>query len=374
MKKALIVASVPGFITSFEQNDIKILQELGYSVDIATNWSISNEYHKETLSNVDNIYNVEFSRSPFSSKTFKSYKILKKLFKNNKYDLVHCHTPVASILTRKAAKKYRKKGTRVIYTAHGFHFYKGASKLNWLIYYNLEKHFAKITDTLITINKEDFNIATSKFKCKNIVQIPGVGLDIDKFSNVQKKDNKLDEFNLNDNSFIILSVGELIERKNHQVVIAALEALQNPNIHYIVCGTGPLLQKNIQYSKELNVDKNVHFIGYRRDIAELCLSSNLFILPSIQEGLPVALMEAMSMGLPCIASNIRGSNELVINDKGGYLFDCMNCYELSDKIKAIYESNSSSEYGDFNKEHIKNFSLEKVDLLMKDIYQSKEQK
>ncbi|MFI3163503.1 MAG: glycosyltransferase family 4 protein [Bacillota bacterium] len=371
MKKALIVSTVVGFITSFELNDIKILQELGYSVEVASNINVDDGEAKVSRLQEMNVvvHNINFSRSPFSMSTFKAYKELKKRIKAGEYDLIHCHTPVAGILTRLAAKKSRKKGTRVIYTAHGFHFFKGAPKLNWMIYYLAEKLCAKYTDTLITINTEDFELAKKKFKAKEVKYITGVGIDAEKFKNVVvDKQAKRAELGLTDENIVLLSVGELNENKNHQVIIKALGKIQNSNIHYLIAGIGDKEEELEQLAKENNV--NLHLLGYRRDIVELFQISNIYTHPSHREGLSVALMEAMASGLPCVVSDIRGNRDLFVLEKGGFLSKSTDIESFANAIVDLaVNKNLREEYAEFNMTYINNFHLDKVEKTMREIYE-----
>ncbi len=314
MKKALIVTSVPGFITNFEMNNVKILKQLGYLVDVATNVDIVKPHHTDYFKKEINcVLNINFNRSPFSLSTIKSYNKLKQLLSESNYDLVHCHTPVAGVLTRLAARKYRSSGLKVIYTAHGFHFFKGAPLINWILYYNCEKYCAKFTDTLVTMNQEDFNLAVKKFKCQNIELINGVGLSTSKFSqDVFDINQKKESLGIKHDDFIILSIGELIPRKNHILILKALKKIKNDKVKLIICGEGILKEKLSNYINKHKL--NAELLGYRTDISEICRISDLFIFPSIQEGLPVALMEAKHFGLPIICTNIRGNVDLITSD------------------------------------------------------------
>lgn len=370
MKKVLITATVLGFITAFELNDIKVLQELGYSVEVASNINVDDGEAKVSRLQEMNVvvHNINFSRSPFSMSTFKAYKELKKLIKAGGYDLIHCHTPVAGILTRLAARKSRKKGTRVIYTAHGFHFFKGAPKLNWMIYYPTEKLCARYTDTLITINTEDFELAKNKFKAKETKYIPGVGINIEKFKNViVDKQTKRAEQGLTDDNIVLLSVGELNENKNQQVIIKALGKIQNPNIHYLIAGMGDKKEELKQLAKENNV--NLHLLGFRRDIAELFQISDIYAHPSHREGLSVALMEAMASGLPCVVSDIRGNRDLIMLEKGGFLVNSTNSSGFAKIISNFKEDEIKMKVcGEYNKKAIKKFSITNVEKMMRKIY------
>lgn len=369
-KKALIVASVPGFIYSFEKNDIKILKELGFDVYILTNLLDSNYTSQVKSLKEDgfNLLHADFSRSPFSKKTFISYKQIKKLLLENKFDIIHCHTPAVSVLTRIVARKYRKKGTKVLYTAHGFHFCKGAPLLNWLIYYPFEKLCSYFTDVLITINNEDFELANKKMKAKTIKYIPGVGIDIKKFSNCDiSLEEKRTELGFKNDDIILLSVGELSINKNHQIIIKAINELNNANIHYLIAGKGTEHKNLENLAKELNV--NLHLLGYRKDIKELCYIADIFCFPSIREGLPVSLMEAIACKKACVVSNIRGNTDIIKTDVIDCLCNYNDCYKFANIIeKFCNDKNLIEKAGKFNFENIQNFDISNVEIKMREIY------
>ncbi|MGF7184766.1 glycosyltransferase involved in cell wall biosynthesis [Desulfitispora alkaliphila] len=364
--KILYVSTISGTINAFLVPHIEMLLNSGHQVDIACN--ISSPMSKTLLDRGCRVFKMEFQRSPFKKDNIKAYSALKKLVIDEKYDLVHTHTPVASAITRLVCKNI--KGTKVFYTAHGFHFYKGASLKNWLIYYPLEKWLSKYTDTLITINKEDYKRAKSKFKAKRVEYIPGVGLDIDKFTNVVvDKADKRQELGLSEDGFVILSVGELNKNKNHEVVIRAIAKINNPTIHYVICGKGPLELYLNRLASELGVGKNVHLLGFRPDVREICKIADVFAFPSLREGLPVSLMEAMAAGLPIVCSNIRGNSDLTEDGKGGYLVSSSDVDEFAKSIKELrIDSSLRRHFGGVNLEKIENYSLENVLKDIEEIY------
>lgn len=368
-KKALVVTTVASTIDQFCMNDISIL--IGdYDVQVAANFTKGNNTSKERINEFKNelinknieINEVEFDRNPFSKSNLIAYKKIKKIIQQNKFDLVHCHTPIAAMFARVAAKELRKKGSKIIYTAHGFHFYKGAPYLNWLVYYPVEKWLARYTDILITINKEDYERAKSKLKAKKVEYIPGVGIDLKKFDSVEvDRDLKRSELGLPIEAFVVLSIGELNKNKNHEVVIRAISKLNNPNIYYVICGQGQLDEYLANLGKELGIEKQVYLLGFRNDIPEICMASDLFIFPSFREGLSVALMEAMACGLPIICSNIRGNKDLIVDNRGGYLIDPTDVDELAKKILLLNEEqNRKKNMGLYNVKRIKKFELKNV--------------
>ena len=306
-------------INVFHLPYLALFKSKGYEVHVCAKNDF--EIKKDCIiPNCDKYYDINFERFPFKINNIKAYIKLKEIINSEDYEIIHCHTPVASILTRLASIKSRKNGTKVIYTAHGFHFFKGSPLINWLIYYPIEKICSYFTDLLITINKEDYSLAKKKMKAKKVYYIPGVGIDTKKFSNIiVNKEQKRKELGINNTDIMILSVGELNKNKNHEVVIRALSKIDREDIHYFIAGKGNLKDYLTDLSNELNIKDRVHILGYRKDIDELCKVSDIFCFPSFREGLSVALMEAISVGTPVICSDIRGNNDLIKNGINGIL-------------------------------------------------------
>ncbi|PKC51596.1 UDP-Glycosyltransferase/glycogen phosphorylase, partial [Rhizophagus irregularis] len=253
----------------------------------------------------DNYYDFPFERSPFKFNNYKTYKKLKELIDSNEFDIIHCHTPVGGALTRLAAKDVRKKGTTVIYTAHGFHFYKGAPLINWFTYYLFEKLALSWTDGLITMNEEDYLSAKKMAKNSTMVfKVNGVGIDLEKFI-PQTQDIKRQirqEYGYKVDDFILIYAGELSYRKNQDLIIDAVSLLKNkiPNLKVLLAGAGPLSEHYKQKVIKLGIEENIEFLGYRMDVNKLMLLSDIAVSASRQEGLPVNIMEAMATGLPLV--------------------------------------------------------------------------
>lgn len=323
MKKVLFVATVvKTHIMEFHIPYLKMFKEMGWETAVAAR----NDYENPAdcvIPYCDTYYNIPFERNPLKPGNLKAYKELKHIIGEGEYDIIHCHTPVGAMLTRLAAKQARKKGTKVFYTAHGFHFYKGAPAINWILYYPVEKWLSRYTDVLITINKEDYERAKT-FKAGKVCYVPGVGIDLKKFNaGYVNKEQKRKEIGVSADDFALLSVGELIPRKNHEVVIRALSVLKQldklNHIEYVICGRGAYETDLKKLAEGLDVADHVHFLGYRNDISEICNCADLFVFMSRQEGLPVALMEAMACGLPAVCSNIRGNTDLIEDGVTGLL-------------------------------------------------------
>lgn len=364
-------------IDQFLKEDILSLKELGFIVEVAANFEKGNTCSQNRIAilkselkknNVE-YFQIDFSRNIMDFKeNLKAYKQLDKIVSNGKYEFIHSHSPIGGVVSRITAFKNRVK---IIYTAHGFHFFKGSSLLNWLLYFPIEKFLSFFTDVLITINKEDYNNSIKLLNAKKNVYLPGIGIDADKLNavNINKK-KLLDSLGITENSFLIISVGELNKNKNHQVVVKALYRIKNPNIHYLICGQGPEIFSLREMVIKLNLSKNVHFLGYREDVKEILKISDLFIFPSYREGLSVALMEAMTSRLPVICSNIRGNVDLITEGENGYLVSPNDDVKIANCIEELYkDSNLSAVYGSKNYNKIvENFSLTRVKELTKDIY------
>lgn len=344
-KKALMIASMASMLDNFNRNNIKILSELGYEITLAANFEREDSNSKEKVAEFKRemeaegyrIVQIDFSRKLSNMRgQLKSYQQVKALTKN-RYDLVHCHSPICAAMTRVAFRKERKKGTKVIYTAHGFHFFKGAPLINWLIYYPIEKVASYFTDVLITINKEDYERAKKNFSAKRVVFIPGIGVNTKEILQKRVVTKEVREkLSIPAGNVFLLSVGELSKRKNHELVINALKNL--PDITYVICGQGEMKERLEKLAKRNSVD--LRLLGFRTDCIEIMKACDLFVFPSIQEGLPIALLEALVAGANCIASDIRGNTDL-IGDKS-YLFSVDSIEECRDRIlKQAYSGKCS---------------------------------
>lgn len=396
MKKALIVTRVSGFVPQFEMNNVKILQEMGYEVHYATdlNTVVYGHDNKRLEGTGIVTHQIDFVRSPFSKEVAKSYEQLKELMEKEEFDLIHCHMPMSGVVARKAAMKvYKETGRKVpvIYTAHGFHFFIGSPLKNWL-YYPVEKHMARYTDRLITINEEDYKRA-KKFPLRGRAEkISGVGIDTDKFKDYIIQDWSGDDRKIHDGTEdirkkygvgkdckIIISVGELAPGKNNMTMIEAMQELKDLKIAYLICGEGVMKEKLIQRVNELGLSDRVFFAGYVNNTVEILQQCDCFVFPSKREGLPVAMMEAMAVGLPVIASSIRGVTDLIEHTKGGYLIDGFAPEDYAVKVRRMFTEKEGKsavprderrkQMGLWNREKIKDFSLEVVDKQMRKIYQ-----
>lgn len=364
--KILYVTTISNTVNAFLIPHIKMFIEDGHQVDVAFN--IEQEIKPEIYEMGCKIHQLPLQRAPLKKDNFRACKMLKKIILSEGYDLVHTHTPVASAIVRLVCRSLNN--VRVFYTAHGFHFFNGSPIINWLVYYPVEKWLARYTDILITINNEDYDRAKNKFKTKRVVYVPGVGIDLKKF-NIVEIDRALirSQLGLQENAFVILSVGELNKNKNHDVIIKAIAKINNLDIHYVVCGEGQLKEYLKVLSEDLGIENNVHLLGFRNDMPEIWKIADLVAFPSYREGLSVALMEAMANRLSVVCSNIRGNSDLIEDGKGGYLVEPEDIEGFAKYIKNLIEdSRLRSEQGEFNHKKIGKYSIDNVLKEMEEIY------
>ena len=381
MKRALMFASVASMIQQFNMENIRLLLDLGYTVDVACNMEHGSTITAEKIAAMKQQLadmGVEVIHIPVPRKItaigdiWKATQLTKSLMDHRSYDLIHCHSPIGGMICRLANRMSNHyRSTRMIYTAHGFHFFHGAPLLNWLLFYPAEAFCAFFTDTLITINREDY-AAAQKFKLKkggSVTYVPGIGVNLDRLAILQPDREKLcRELNIPQECTLMLSVGELNDNKNQQVVVEALQQLP-ANYHYIICGQGDLGNKLEALANDLGCAEHLHILGYRDDVISIMKSCDLFIFPSKREGLSVALMEAMACGLPCCASKIRGNCDL-LSHGGGVLLN-LNTF-TDDLVKHLREIPDLAKYKTIcktaNEERIAGFSRACVHELMRSIY------
>lgn len=375
MKKVLMTATVASMIGQFNMSNIHVLLDLQYEVHVAVNFREyscwSKERVKEFVSELKALgvkpHQIDYSRSPRDiRKIGKSFQQMERLLKTEKFVFVHCHTPVAGVISRICCHKY---GIKVVYTAHGFHFYKGAPWKNWLLYFPVEWLCSWMTDVLIVINKEDYIRAKKCLHAEEIEYVPGAGIDIKKFSAVTiDNEKKREELGLKPGDIMLLSVGELSARKNHAIVVEAISRIANPRIHYYIAGMGALKVKIGELGERFGVSSQIHLMGYRNDISELCQVCDLFVFPSHQEGLPMALMEAVAGKKRVVCSWIRGNTDIIRDRR--CLFDESSVADVVEKIRRILDISDGEATTIINKNLL---CLEKYDLrnvvrMMKNLY------
>lgn len=381
MKRVLMLASVASMIDQFNMPNIALLQKLGYEVDVACNFIEGNTCSDERVAELKQklqdmhvrCYQIDFARNiKHMGQNMRALRQVEGLMKQNGYAFCHCHSPIGGVVARIAGHRTR---TKVIYTAHGFHFYQGAPVMNWLVYYPVEKMLSRWTDVLITINHEDYKLAKKKFKMKKLTYVPGIGIDTQRESLSQKeKEEKRKELGIPQDAFLITNAAEFTPNKNQKTVIEAIEQLHNPNIYFVMCGIGEKKAELEQYVKEHGLEKHIRFVGFRNDLHEILQTSDCFVLSSFREGLSVALMEAMAEGLPVVCGRIRGNVDLIKDGKGGILVSPENKEDYEAAFRKLYEM-KQKEFQKFenigvnNRNKVEAFSKETVDPIMKKVYQ-----
>ena len=372
MNKLLFVSNISLKINSFAVASIKSAQNMGMEFYHAANWSGVSKMQKtaDEEGYGIRINDVPISRNPFSGTNVAAYKQISELIKREKIDFIHCNTPTGGVLGRLAGKKCKVK--KVIYQAHGFHFYKGSPKKNWLIYYSVEKLLARYTDAIITINREDYE-AAKHFKLKKggkVFFVHGVGVALSEYDGLGTlRAEKRAELGLADTDIALISMGDLVARKNYGTAIRAVAKANNKNLHYLICGKGPEFDALNALAIELGVEGQIHFLGFRTDIKELLSAADVFLFTTLQEGLPRSMMEAMASGLPCVASKIRGNVDLIEDGVGGYLRAPNDVDGFAEAIlKIVSDDVLRAKMRECNLETIKRYDVSVVEQELREIY------
>ena len=345
--KVLFVATVRSHIGQFHMPFIRELVRRGCRVEAAFKDNSADKPGLD-LSGIARTYEVPFSRSPYSVDNLKAYQVLKKIIDEGRYDAIHCHTPMGAVVTRLAARDARKRGTKVIYTAHGFHFYNGAARKNWLLFYPVEKALAKDTDCLITINSEDYNTAKARqFAAGRLELVNGVGVDLSDFQPVTRE-QKLAlrrAYGYSPDDFILIYPADF-----------SVEA-----------------RPFLDYAKSIGVTDHVEALGYRRDIRQLVGLSDVSVSSSRQEGLPINLVEAMALGNPVVATDVRGNRDLVQDGESGYLVPLNDSRAMAGRIWSLYtDLEQTAAFGVAGRTLAQDYAVEPVLHRMIEIYQALE--
>lgn len=375
MSKILFISNISNRITTFVTASIAAAHSLNMDFYQAANWRDADpsQIATDEIAYDIKIKSVPISRNPFAKSNLTAYKQLVKIIRDNKIDYIHCNTPTGGILGRLAGKKCKVK--KVIYQAHGFHFYKGAPKINWLVYYPVEKWLAHYTDALITINSEDFELAKAKLKLRKngkVYYVPGVGIDTSQYNLSEKsREEKRRELGLGEDDVALISMGDLIERKNYATAIRSISETNEPKLQYFICDKGPEEENLKELAESLGVTKQIHFLGFRSDIKELLAAADIFLFTTKQEGLPRSMMEAMASGLPCIASKIRGNTDLLDGTEGGFLCETTDTAAYAEKLKLLANDKDLREVmGKNNIIAIQKFSTETVNEELRKVYEA----
>lgn len=365
-RKALIVSTLGRQFYLFEAANIRALSKVGYEVHGAANLTRED---KRRLAEVGiPLHHIDLERSPLSPRNIRGLSQLVKLIREEQIDLVHSHSPVGGVVGRLAA---RLGGSlHSLYTAHGFHFYKGSPALNWLLYLPIEFLFSTLTDVILTVNMEDEQFARRHLRAKTVVRLPGVGVDTEKFEPVKGgRETKRKELGLDPDSFVYLSIGEMNPGKNHSLTIRAFAELNFPTARLAICGQGRDEESLRALARSLGVDSRVLFLGYRSDIAEVCQAADVYISSSLREGLPLSGVEAMSAGLPMLCSKIRGNTDMVVDGNNGYLFEPTSAQSLTRLMKKIAEDEAGRiAMGEAGRRMSKKFDRSEVESIMTRLY------
>lgn len=372
-KKVLFVATVvKTHIMQFHLPYLRMFHDMGWETAVAA----KNDYEDSAdcrIPDCDHYFDIPFHRLPWKKDNLTAYRMLKNIIDEGSFDLIHCHTPVGAMIARLAARDARKKGTRVIYTAHGFHFFRGAPVQNWLIYYPAEWILSFLTDDLITINKEDFARAKKHLHPKRLEYVPGVGIRTEKFvAPSAQRQEKRRALGFGEEDFLILTVAEMTKNKNHITVLNALAAMRDTpefsHIHYLICGRGEQWASLEQAAKDLKIADHVHFLGYRTDAWSLYGACDLFAFMTYREGLPVSLMEAMAGGMAIVCTRVRGNTDLIEDGVSGVFVE-NDPQALKDQILALYrDPERRGALGAGAAEAVKPFDEKTVHEKMREIY------
>lgn len=397
MKRVLFVTTISGFLPQFEKNDVKLLKQMGCQIHYASNFTnpIYAFDKTELKKNGVALHQIDIEKSPAKiNKNIKAIKQLIKIIDENDIDIVHCHNPMGGVAARIAARAGKRK-PKVIYTAHGFHFYKGAPIMNWLLFYTAERFLARYTDIIVTINREDY-IRAKKFRLKKngeVYLIHSVGVDKEKFApRPELRETKRAELGIPADAFHIVTAAELNENKNQKVVIEAVAAIVNKyetsagndnkhntnyagesnrtyNIYYTICGKGPNEDNLRELIKSKGLEDQVQLLGYRTDMDEILQTADVFAFPSIREGLGVAAIEALMCNVPLIAADNRGTREYASDGNNGIVcrYDAVD--EFEEAIELLYGNTAyRKRMADRCRESVKKFTIEEVEKTMTKVY------
>ncbi len=358
MAKSILITCTDSMMKQFLEPHVKNLAGNGYEVEIACSEVLNRMAEvREDLGEYARIHLLHLKRSPLAVSNIRGYREIKQIIRNRHYDLIWTNEPVMGVATRLAARKARKQGTKVMYMVHGFHFFKGAPLLNWLLFYPIERLMASKADCICTINREDYTRA-QRMRTARAAYIHGVGIDTERLKPGNNPTNLRDELHLAQDAFLVLSVGELNENKNQQIVIRALAELKDQNVHYVLCGKGDQLENLRSLAGELNIADRIHFLGYRKDIADICRQCDVFALPSRREGLPFAAMEAMYCGLPLVNSGIRGLTDIMEDGSSGYICGTDDVQQYADSIRKLKNNpDARMRMGERNRKTVEAFTI-----------------
>lgn len=360
--KRLLITSTDLMMIQFLVPHVRYLSGHGFQVDIGCSevGGRMEDVREAVAGFAGNVYPLRLERSPFSPANRRGYGDLRRLLKEEHYDIIWTNEPVMGVMTRLAARGSRKKGTKVVYMCHGFHFYKGAPLPSWLIYYPIERLMSHYCDAIVTINHEDEARART-FHCPRVAHIHGIGVDTERLRPQAERSDIRRELGLTPEDLLILSVGELNENKNHQVILRALAQLKDDHIHYILCGRGDHLALLQRLSRELGLEGHTHFLGYRKDVPDILNAADIYAHPSRREGLGLACLEAMHFGLPLVTSNVQGIPDYVKNGITGFLCAPTDVDTFASNIQRLAtDAALRREIGLSNQQFVKKYAISEI--------------
>ncbi len=371
--KVLFVTTISGFLTQFEKNDVKILRELGCEIHYASDFQNPvYEYDEDELQDMRVItHQISVKKSPAKLReNANAIRELKKIIDTEKIDLIHCHNPMGGVTARMAAHQSKMR-PYVVYTAHGFHFYKGAPVKNWLLYYTAERLMANYTDRIITINNED-RIRAERFPVRGVTQIHSVGVDEQRFRPVEElRERKRKELGIPQDAFHIVTAAELNDNKNQRTVIEAIHRIECPDIYYSICGKGPNREMLQMLIEEKGLTERVRLLGYRTDMEEVLQTADCFAFPSKREGLGVAAVEALLCGVPLIAADNRGTREYAVNGKNAFVCRADHPEEFAAAIEKLRtDPRMRQQMSEACRDSAMEFTLPAVDHTMRKFYEN----
>lgn len=342
MKRILIATTIPETIMGFLLPYVEYFKGHGCEVD---GMAHNIELCPDLLQAFDKVWDVSWSRNPFDfNNIVKAPYEVRRIVSQRKYDLVHVHTPVAAFVTRLGLRSVLPlKGTKIIYTAHGFHFQKHAKGVKNATFYVLEKLAGKWTDFLVVINQEDYSTAIEKsiIASESLRYMPGIGIDTNSYNRSRIKGSDIDgirnSLGLEQNDKLLLIIAAFDPGKRHFDALQAFSQLNRQDVHMAFAGTGPMENKVKEMAVMLKVNSRVHFLGFRKDVPALIASSVAVVLPSEREGLPRSIMEAQALETPCIGTNIRGIRDL-LSDGCGLLVELGDFYGLRNAMEFLLDN------------------------------------
>lgn len=367
MGKRILVTSTDLMMIQFLVPHVRYLSENGFDVEVACSdvGGRMDEVRTALDGAAKAIHTVRLHRSPAAAENLKGYGDMKRDIASGNYDIIWANEPVMGVVTRLAA---RKSGAKVVYMCHGFHFFKGSGKGSWLVFYPVERFCSRFTDVLVTINRED-EARAKTFHAGRVAYIHGIGVNTDRLHRRDIRSNIRAELGLAEDDFLVLSVGELNKNKNHQVIIRAVAQLNDPKIHYAICGKGALMEQLQKLAKELGIESHVHFLGYRKDVVDICSQADVFAHASLREGLSVASLEAMYCGLPLVMSTVRGAGDYLKDGVSGFL---LNPHDADGYAKALRKLCDDPAFrdgcGKHNVDAVEPYTLENVQQEILDLF------